>query len=535
MLTSHPRSLLWLVSKMRSHRPLAVAAVTLLLLGRSSLTHKPHVPSAAAPVLKEGRSPRHHLIPTRSPDAQREFDRGLLLVYAFDYDEAIKSFERAAQLDPEASMPEWGLALALGPSLNDRGMKGRMPRAFAAALRAVESARDETDRERDYTRALATRYTPAPEFDLRQLNVAYADAMRSLAAKYPRDADLATLLAESLILAQDGPWWTRDGKPAESIEEALRVIESVLGRDPYDIGASHYHIHLLDASPTPERALSTARRLETIVPEFGHLLHMPSHIYMRVGDYRAAVASNLRAVAADRAHRGAHGVYQRLQGHSRDFLAAAASMTGQFQVARKANENLFVLLRFQRWDDVLALPERKGPVSTLEWRVARVLALTGRGRLKEAEIEQIAYQVAEGALPKDATWWADPIERFLPLARSEMAARLAWARGDKAGAIAHWRTAVEAQDQLTLVEAIMPWYHPARESLGAALYLSGQVAEADRVFREELKVTRGNGRSLFGLWQSLQAQGRMSEAQAVQQQFETAWQDADVQVSMEAL
>ena len=513
--------------------PFVFVGMALLVSG----CRQAHDKSASAVINQRSKSP-HHAIATSSPDAQREFDQGLMLIYAFDSDEAIRSFERAAQLDPQASMPHWGIALALGPSLNDPEMQGRMPRAFAEIERAVQSARDESALEQDYTQALAARYTRSDIFDLKQLSATYANAMRQLSAKYPRDADAATLLAESLMLAWGWPVWTEDGRPGDGIEEAIRVVESVLAREPQHIGANHYHIHLLDSSPTPERALQSARQLDALDTDSGHLRHMPSHVYMRLGDYSAAVASNLKAVAADTGHRDEHGeigVNAKLRRHSRKFLAAAASMTGQFEVARQADESLFVLLRFRRWDDVLARPAPKDSGSILEWRIARVLALIGKRMLKEAEAERNEYGEAERALPEGTFWRSDPIEKVLPLARSEMAARFAWVRGDKAGAIRQWKRAVESEDQLTREEAVMPWFHPVRESLGAALYLDGQLAEAERVFREDLKIDRANGRSLFGLWHSLQAQGRMSEAQTVRQQFEKAWKDADVQLSMEGL
>ncbi len=481
---------------------------------------------------------QHRLTVSSNPEAQHEFDRGLALVYAFDYDQAISAFEHSRQLDPHASMPHWGIALALGPSTNDPTMTGRMADAHAAVQRALALAHDDTEQARDYALALAARYTAASDFSLESLARDYAIAMRRLVEEYPADLDAATLFAESLMLAGGWPWWTEQGKPRDGIEEAIRVVESVLARNPEHIGASHYHIHLLESSPTLERALPTAQRLDTLAPEAGHLLHMPSHIYMRLGDYRAVVASNLRAVRADSGHPGTHGavgLYPTLRAHSREFLAAAAGMTGQFKIAREADNSLFVLLRFEQWDAVLSRVAPKGAISTLEWRVARVLALTAKGMLDEAEVERTAYESAERALPPNSTWWADPIERFLPMVRSEMAARIAWARGDPTGAIEHWREAVKAQDALTRAESVLPWFHPLRESLGAALYMSGQIAEAEQVFREDLRRNPNNARSLFGLWQSLQSQKKTSEAQTVRKQFEDAWRDADVRISIQLL
>jgi len=290
--------------------------------------------------------PSGHTTAIIGPDAQREFKRGLESYYAFDYEAAIASFERAAQFDPEAAMPHWGIALSLGPNLNDMSMGGRMTKAYAAAQRAVGLAQNKTAWERDYAIALAVRYTASSEFDLDSLNRTYSRAMKELLLKYSQDEEVATLYAESVMLvsATQGP----HGHARAGMDEAVKAVESVQACNPCHAGANHYHIHLLESSATPERALPSARRLETLVPDPGHLLHMPSHIYTRLGDYRAAVASNLRAVAADRAYSQKTGREAPLAGHTREFLAAAASMTGQSKLAREADDNLFVQLRFLR-------------------------------------------------------------------------------------------------------------------------------------------------------------------------------------------
>jgi tetratricopeptide (TPR) repeat protein len=333
--------------------------------------------------------------------------------------------------------------------------------------------------------------------------------------------------------------WLPDGTPGDGTAEAIRSLEAVLAREPRHVGANHYYIHLLENSPTPERALPAARRLDAYQEAHGHLLHMPSHIYVRVGDYRAAVASNLKAVAADgrhAAHAGPVAGYATLKNHSREFLSAAASLTGQSDLARRTVTNLFVLLRFNQWDVVLRAARPTDPVAVLEWRVARVLAFAGTGDVKAAEAELVNYAAAERALPPRAMWWSDPIDKFLPMVRAEMAARLSWARGDRQEAIALWRRAVEAQDGLTPGEVPpWPWFHSLRESLGAALYQTGQLAEAERVFREDLARIRMNPRSLYGLWQTLDGQGRTEAAARLRTEFQQAWADADVALAMKDL
>jgi tetratricopeptide (TPR) repeat protein len=497
--------------------------------------------TSGAPALAAGQTPRpapRHPIRTSNPQAQQAFDEGLELVYAFDYDRAIAAFERAAALDPQAAMPRWGIAVALGPSINDTRMNGRMPAAHRAVQQALALADASPPRERDYVKALARRYAAAPPFNLRSLYVAYAEAMRELTTRYPDDPDAATLFAESLMLSGRGPMWLAGGAPGDGTVEATRVLESVLARDPRHIGANHYYIHLVEDSPTPERALQAAERLEASSAPYGHVLHMSSHIYVRLGDYRRAVRVNLKAVAADRGH-GEHAGpvngYTSLKNHSREFLAASACLTGQSALARRTVPNLSVLLRFNLWSDVLRYPRPDHPVARLEWTVARVLALIGSGRLDAVEAARAEYEQAERGVPADALLWSDPAAALFPLVRSEMAARLAWARGDRDSAVALWRQAVAAQDRLTPGEVPpWPWFHPLRESLGAALFQMDRFAEAERVFRDDLVRHRLNPRSLYGLAQSLAKQHK-PEAAAVQKQFEQAWADADVPLSMNDL
>jgi tetratricopeptide (TPR) repeat protein len=507
-------------------------AILLLLIGLLSAGRTASAASQAG-------APPRFPIQTTSPQAQQAFDRGLELLYAFDYDAAIATFRQAAVLDPRAAMPHWGIAMALGPSLNDLRMGGRMDAAYRAAQQALVLADDGSPpRERDYVRALAKRYGARPPYNLRNLYVAYADAMRELAARYPDDPDASTLFAESLMLSGLGAMWLPGGDPGDGTLEAARALESVLARHPQHIGANHYYIHLLETSPSPERALPAAERLEAVGEPYGHVLHMASHIYVRLGDYRGAVRSNLKAVAADRGHSDHPGPvagYTSLKNHSREFLSASACLTGQSALARRTLTNLFVLLRFNQWGDVLRYPRPDNPVARLEWAVARVLALVGAGRLDAAEAAHADYVAVERALPANALWWSDPVAAFVPMVRHEMAARLAWARGDRDAAVKSWIQAVQAQDVLSPGEVPpWPWFHSLRESLGAALFQMGRFEEAERVFREDLGRYRLNPRSLYGLWQTLESQ-RKPDAAGVRKQFEQAWADADVKLSMNDL
>ena len=472
--------------------------------------------------------------PALTAEAERACQRGLDLYFGFHYERSIAAFEEAARLAPASWRPQWGIALALGPNLNSPDMGLRLPRAREAAQRAVALSERESPRDRDAARVLAARYDGDATLDADRRNRQYVEAMNGLFRAYPADADIAVLYAESIVVADRGGVWGPDGTATPGTARAVAALEDVLRRQPAHVGANHLYVHLIENSPSPQRALASAERLETLVPDAGHLLHMPSHIYLRLGDYRRAVAVNQRAIAADTQHpaHDHHGTDAGLQGHTSEFLSAAAGFTGQSAVARAANDNAFVLMRFGLWNEILSRPVPDRGIGRLEMRIARVLALTATKRLADAEAELRAYEEAERAMPGDATWWADSLERFTAMARAEMAAGLAWARGDRPRAIAHWREAVAAQDRLTRDESVLPWFHPLRESLGAALYQAGMFAEAEQTFRADLAINPHNPRSLFGLWQTLAALKRTDEAAAIKKAFEDGWRDADIQLAI---
>jgi len=516
--------------------------------------------AADAPPLFEGLGIHHHPIATSSPDAQRYFDQGLTLVYAFNHDEAARSFRRAAELDPKAAMPHWGIALALGPNYNLDVDPERELEAFAEIQRARKLRAP--DEERAYVDALAHRFSDDPNANLNQLARDYKDAMGALVRRYPDDLDAATLYAESAMDLRPWQLWNVDGTPAEGTEEIVAVLESVLRRDPDHPGANHFYIHAVEASRRPERALPSAYRLETLVPAAGHLVHMPSHVYMRTGDFMAAVRSNARAIEVDRAYlatSGAHdGTYATMYAaHNVQFLTAAAAMAGRYAEARRGGEQLleqmtahgdeapppdmlpmveaalaqpvFVTLRFQRWGDALAMPEPPGflPVIAALRHCARGMAFAAARKWKDVETERAAIEAAGNALPERRMFGFSPASLILELAGAELRARLAAARGDRSGAVAAWTTAVELADRV-LYDEPPDWYHPPRESLGAALLAAKRPVDAEVVFRDDLERNPRNGRSLFGLWQSLEAQKKTGDAAWVRRQFDQAWRDADV-------
>jgi tetratricopeptide (TPR) repeat protein len=522
----------------------------------------PTPPPVKPATLFPGLGHHHHTIKTRSPEAQKFFDQGLTLVYGFNHDEAIRSFQRAAELSPEAVMPLWGIAYALGPNINLDVDPEHEKAAFAATAKALKLAKDAPENERAYVAALARRYSDDASADLKQRAADFAEAMRALSERYPDDLDAATLYAESLMDLDPWKLWSTDGTPTEHTEEIVAVLESVLRRDPSHIGANHYYIHAVEASPHPERALPSAERLPKLVPNAGHLVHMPAHIYMRTGDYEASARANAEAARVDEAYIKAndvHGVYPLMYyNHNLDFLSAAASMAGRYGDAKRASEQaaanaapavkdmpmaeflvprpLLVDLRFQRWQAVLQAPEPPEgmPTTRAVWHYARGMALAAKGDAADAEKERADLEEQVAKVPDDALWGLNQTHAVLAIGAASLDARIAAAKRDRRAAIAAWKVAVDAQDRLAYDEP-PPWYYPVRESLGAALFLDGLKEEAETVFREDLERNPRNPRSLFGLWECLKAQKKAADAEWLRRAFQEAWKNSEVDIRMEDL
>jgi tetratricopeptide (TPR) repeat protein len=519
--------------------------------------HDTHPAAERRAVLMSGLGRLHHPIATKNPEAQQFFDQGLTLVYGFNHDEAVRSFRRAAELDSASPMPHWGIALALGPNINLDVDPEREKAADDEAQRAKGLAAHAPPHERAYVDALVKRYSNDAKADLKALAVEYKNAMREVMRRYPRDLDAATLYAESLMDLHPWKLWAADGTPTEGTEEIVAVLESVLRRDPMHVGANHYYIHAVEASTTPGRALASARRLESLVPAAGHLVHMPAHIYMRTGDYTAAVTANARAADVDRAYitaTNASGVYPLMYfNHNLDFLASAAMMAGRFAEASRAADQLvafvvpalphmamlepfgakklFVLLRFARWDDVLKLPEPDP-----KWTLLAALSHFGRGvahaalgHSTEATHERAAYVDARNRIPAETDWGYNKARSVLAVTDFVLDAWIARAATDDTAAIAAWQHAVAAEDALAYDEP-PDWFYPTRESLGAALVRTKRFEEAERVFREDLVRHPKNGRSLFGLWQSRVLRGQ--NAVDLERQYKDVWKHADVALDL---
>ena len=516
-------------------------------------------------VLIPGLGQHHHTISTKNPEAQRFFDQGLTLVFGFNHEEAARSFRRASELDPQSAMAFWGVALALGPCINLDVDAPHEKAAYEAVQKALLLAPGATERERAYVQALAERYSSDPKVDLRKLDAQYANAMRELHQHYPDDLDAATLFAESLMDLHPWKQWTLDGRPTEGTEEIIAVLESVLRRDPNHLGANHYYIHATESSSHPEWALASAKRLETLAPGAGHLVHMPAHTYMRVGDYAAAARSNALAADADRAYfresNTSGSMYDMMYYcHNLHFLAASYSMAGDFAHAKQAADEvaahaapmlqempmaetyvpypIFMLVRFHRWDDVLTLsaPNPAMAMTNAFWHFARGSAFAAKGQIANAEAERQTLATVRKETPADVefSFYFNKAQSFLDLAEKILDARITAAKGDHAQAISYWEKAVEVQDKLYYGEP-PEWFYPVRESLGAALLLNGQADRAEAVFRADLEQYPRNPRSLFGLLKSLEAQNKTANVDEVRREFEAAWKNADTTLTLKDL
>jgi tetratricopeptide (TPR) repeat protein len=515
-----------------------------------------------SPVLIPGLGHHHHTISTKNPEAQRFFDQGLILVFAFNHEEAARAFTRASELDPQSAMAFWGVALALGPCINLDVDPPHEKAAYEALQKALFLAPGATESERAYIQALAKRYSSDPKIELRKLDIEYAHAMREMSKHYPDDLDAATLYAESLMDLHPWKLWSLDGRPTEGTEEIVAVLESVLRRDPYHLGANHYYINATEASPHPEWALASARRLETLAPAAGHLVHMPAHTYMRVGEYSAAAHSNAVGADADRAYlresATAGSMYDMMYYcHNLHFLAASYSMEGDFTHAKQAADELvahvgpmlhdmpmaevyvptpmFVLIRFHRWDEVLKSPSPSPSLATTTafWHFARGAAFAAKDQIAMAEAERRILETAreETLVDLEFSFFSNKTQTFLDLAENVLDARIAAAKSDHERAIKYWEKAVEIEDRLNYGEP-PEWFYPVRESLGGALLQNGQADRAEAVFRADLKQYPQNPRSLFGLLRTLEAQKKSANMEEVRREFEAAWKSADVPLEL---
>lgn len=483
-------------------------------------------------------------------------------MYAFNHEEATRAFLQASSLDPKAAMPYWGVAWAVGPNYNLDLDDPRAKQAFDAIATAKTLAASGPAHEREYIDAMAVRYSADPRADRAALAHEYSRAMAELSKRHPDDLDAATLYAESLMNLKPWKLWSLDGRPAEGTEEIITILESVLRRSPDHVGANHYYIHTVEASRNPSRALASAKRLETLAPAAGHLVHMPAHIYARTGDHAAAARANLAGAEADRVflktktpdnYYGlayySHNLHfltdsHMMQGRLTDARAAAAELAerlGPHAQMMPMMESMIVaptsvLLRFARHDEVLQLPPPPAdrPVMTAWWHFARGVALARTSRIDQAVAERDALARGMAAVPDSALFGGTGLEQartILVLAQTVLDARIAWAQNARDRSLDLWTKAVAAADLVPYDEPPI-WFYPIRESLGAALLEQGRTAEAERVFREDLDRNPRNARSLFGLHEALVKQGKTLDAEWVREVRDEAWKNSEVPLAL---
>jgi tetratricopeptide (TPR) repeat protein len=529
----------------------------------------PPPPAPIGATLLDGLGSYQRPITTAKPEAQRWFDQGLMLSYGFNHDAAERSFLKAVENDPDCAMCWWGAALVLGPHVNATMDPGNNAKAWMRVQKAQALAPRVDLWEQAYIEALAARYAEKPPEDRAPLDRAYANAMNALAKKLPDDLDAATLYAESLMDLSPWNYYDARGRAKGNTGEIVAVLESVMARNPDHPGALHLYIHAVEASAKVARGVAAADRLRELVPGSGHLVHMPAHIYTRVGRYHDAAVANQQAILADNAYlaacRPAPGVYPLgYVPHNHHFLWWAASMEGASTTALAAAEEtakrayvpdlikapgfeflqdfwvtpLKAKVQFRRWDDVVATPQPPAdmPYPVAIWHFAQGMAAASQQRLDAAQshLAELARAAADPQFEKYLVGPQQPLSRTLKVAERVLAGELALARKDAKGAIAALQQAVAAEDANPYFEPPL-WHQPTRHQLGAALMAAGKAVEAEQVYREDLKRNPDNGWALRGLALSLKAQGKKKEALAVEEQQKKAWQHADVQITASAL
>jgi len=509
--------------------------------------------------LLDGLGDHHHPVTTESELAQRYFDQGLILAFAFNHGEAHRSFMQAAALDPDCAMAWWGAAWVLGPNLNAAMDPERAPDAWTLLNKAEAAAERATPREQAYVAALGERYGPEALEDRSPRDQAFARAMGEVAARYPDDLDAQVIYVEALMDTMPWDYWRDDDESKEATQRVLQTLDAVLRRAPDHPMANHLMIHAVE-KVHPAQGLEEAKRLEDLVPGAGHLVHMPAHIYIRVGRYHDATLANQRAIAADRRYLeqvDARGVYRlAYMPHNFHFGWSTASFEGRSELAlRLAREMagmidaqamrqrplttlqhywitpVYGLVRFGKWDAVLA---REEPAEDLiypraAWYYARGLAHARQGRVDAAReaLEQLDRLRADPSLKWVTVWDINKSRNILEIASLLLTGEIAAVAGDFDTAIASMERAAEREDALTYDEP-PTWHYPVRQSLGAVLLMAGRPARAEAVYREDLATFPDNGWSLFGLLQALRAQGESAEAEDVQRRFREAWRHADV-------
>ncbi|MGE3508213.1 MAG: hypothetical protein AB7N65_04960 [Vicinamibacterales bacterium] len=534
------------------------------LLGSLAAAGMPGAAEAQVPVgvvapALNGLGTLHMRVSTSRPEAQAFFDQGLRLLYAFNHDESRRAFEQAARLDDGLAMAHWGQAMTLAVNLNAPMTPNSGRQAYEAVRRAQRLATSVTPREKGLIDALMSRFAADPAAPRPPLDRAYADAMAQLARVFPDDPDVQVLAADARMNTMAWDYWSGDGALKAEADPIRTALERVIAANPDHPGAHHYYIHLMEGSRTPEKAEASADRLGDLMPAAGHMVHMPAHIYLRVGRYADAAEANVRAIAADEdylAQCQAQGLYPvSYYPHNLHFLWAAATLEGRGQVAIDAARQVaakvphhhagalawtadfpvtpwLAYVRFGRWQEMLTEPKppESEPYATGIWHYARALAFVARRDLPRARAEATALAALLDHEAFKTTLKDLPLHTNLQIAARIVAGELASREGRHDDAVTQVRDAVALEDAIPYNEPPV-WHQPTRQVLGALLLQAGRPAEAEAEYRRDLERFRENGWSLFGLWQSLTAQGRSDEARAVRDRFDVAWRRADVELT----
>ena len=551
---------------------LTAIVVTLVLVSASAdrglaaqeHQHPPGMPTAesssAETPLYDNLGTLHRTITTESELAQKYFNQGLRLTYAFNHDEAIRSFKQGLKHDSTCAMCYWGIAYALGPNINLPMDTSLVRPAWEAAYNAVRYSVKVTPKERAFIDALTKRYSADPAANRASLDTAWARAIGRVAGLYPDDDDAAALYAEALMDLRPWNYWTNDGDAkAPSTLETVKTLERVVKRNPEHPGACHFYIHAIEASPQASRAIPCARRLGELMPGAGHLVHMPTHLYIKLGQWDLAAEHNTHAVHADEQYikeRRPAGVYvMGYYPHNFHVMWYALNMLGRSEAALKAARDigekvplqvvkqvpaneyfspalLYTLVRFSRWDEILKqpAPPQELRFTTGMWHYARALAYTAKGRAKSAASERDRLVEIGEATPPEQTMNLNSAKALLAVAQAHLAGEMAARAGRTDEAVAQFEEAIKGEDALVYEEP-PAWYMPLRQRLGAVLLAAGRPVRAEKVFRADLVRRPENGWSLHGLAQSLRAQNKGEAAAKIEARFQEAWKTADVKLA----
>ncbi len=501
----------------------------------------------------------HREVTTSSAEAQRWFDQGLVMCWGFNHEAAIASFREAARLDPECAMAWWGIALASGPHVNNMEMDAAaVERAWTALKKAQATAAAGTAVERDLVGALSQRYEEQPSADRTTLDKAYAGAMREVWQRHPGDPDVGSLFAEALMDLRPWDLWSTEGEPRPETPEILQTLDTVLAMAPEHPGANHFYIHTCEASPDPARAQAAADRLRDLVPGAGHLVHMPSHIDIRLGHYKKAVTANQQGIESDLRYvrqAGHDGFYTLYRAHNYHFLTYAAMFTGQKGLAMNAARELVqevpmelvraypefldgfmatplhVMIRFGLWQELIdePAPPKDLPVTTAFWHYARSVAFAATGEVRKSKRELRKFDKAYRRVPEEYLIGNNTARVVLEVARPFAEGELEYRRGNYDQAFDLLREAVRRDDALIYDEP-WGWMEPVRHALGALLLEQGRVEEAEAVYRQDLRLHPENGWSLHGLAECLARSGRPAEATEADKRFRQVWSDSDLEI-----